>query len=136
MIGYPKHLLSTLHPPIGYPSALSKCCRATVKQGCARILTGRGRLITFASGLRIHSKQMHTESRYPMMEKNFLGGRSSLVLGLRCLFENGNSKKFSQYFLSKLSFNKLSWVIAICLRIFFGFLSKVVFRVQVWIFME
>jgi hypothetical protein len=30
-------------------------------------------------------------------------------------------------FLSKLSFDKLSWVFAICLRIFFGFLSKVVF---------
>jgi hypothetical protein len=57
-------------------------------------------------------------------------------LGLQCLLENGNSKKFSQYFLSKLSFDKLSWVFSFCLRKFFGFLSKLVFRAQVWVIME
>ena len=59
-----------------------------------------------------------------------LDGRSSLVLGLRCLLENGNFKKFSQYFLSKLSFDKLSWFFCILpskiFWIFFkiGFLSS------------
>ena len=47
--------------------------------------------------------------------------RSGLVLGLRCPLENGNFKKFSQYFLSKLSFDKLSWVFEFCLRNFLGF---------------
>ena len=107
-----------------------------MKGSCARILTARGRLITFASGLGIRSRQVHTEARYPMSGKNILGIRSSLVLGLWCLLENGNSKKFSQYFLSKLSFDKLSWLIVICLRIFFGFLLKVVFQVLVRVFME
>ena len=45
-------------------------------------------------------------------------------------------KKLSQYFLSKHSSDKLSWLIVICLRKFFGFLLKVVFRVQVWVFLE
>ena len=115
-LGYPTHSLSTLQPLVGYPSTLLKCCRATVKGSCARILTARGRLITFASGHRICSRQMHTEARYPVRGENVLGGRSGLVSDLRCLFENGNSKKFSQYFLSKLSFDKLSWLIVICLR--------------------
>ena len=110
MLGYPTHSLSTLQPPVGYLSALFKCCRATVKVSCARILTSRGRLITFASRLGIHFGRMHTKARYPVRGKNFLGERSGLVLGLWCLLENGNSKKFSQYFLSKLSFDKLSWV--------------------------
>ena len=127
MLGHPTHLLSTLQPPVGYPSTLSKCCRATVKEKYARILDAYGRLVTFASGLRICSGQVHTEVRYPRMGENSLGAILGLVSGLRCLFENGNSKKFSQYFLSKLSFDKLSWVFAICLTIFFGFLSKVVF---------
>ena len=74
--------------------------------------------------------------RYPRRGKIVLGGRLDLVSGLRCLFENGNSKKLSQYFLSKLSFDRLSWLIVICLRNFFGFLLKVVFQVQVWVFME
>ena len=99
-------------------------------------MVARGRLIIFYSGLGIRSGQMHTEARCPMRGKNASGARLSLVLGLRCLFKNGNSKKFSQYFLSKLSFDKLSWLIVISLRIFFGFLSKVVFRVQVRVFME
>ena len=107
-----------------------------MRQGCARILTGRGRLITFASGLGIHFGQMHTEARCPMSGKNVLRGISALVSGLRCLLDDGNSKKFSQYFLSKLSFDKLSWLIVICLTIFFGLLSKIVFRVQVEVFME
>ena len=74
--------------------------------------------------------------RYPGRGKNASGARLSLVSGLQCLFENGKSKKFSQYFLSKLSFDKLSWLIVIFLRKFFGFLSTMVFRVQVWVFME
>ena len=45
-------------------------------------------------------------------------------------------KNLVSIFLSKLSFDKLSWLIVICLGIFFGFLSKVVFQVQVWVFME
>ena len=94
---------------------------------CAGILAARGRLINFDSGIGIRFDQMHTEDRYLFSGKSLLGGRLGLVSGLQCLLENGNSKKFSQYFLSKLSFDKLSWVIAICLRIFFGFLSKVVF---------
>jgi hypothetical protein len=98
VIGYPTHSLSILQPPVGYPSALLKCCRATVKLNCARILATCGRLITFAPGLGICSRQMHTEVRYPGRVKNVLGERSGLVSGLRCLFENGNSKKFSQYF--------------------------------------
>jgi hypothetical protein len=72
-----------------------------MKGSCARILTGRGRLITFASGLRIRSGWMDTEERYPVRGKNSLGGRSGLVLGLRCLLENGNSKKGFQYFFLK-----------------------------------
>ena len=95
---YPTYSLSTLQPPIGYPSALLKCYRATVKGSCARILSGRGRLITFASGLGIHFGWMHTEATYPLRGNNFLCGRSGLVSGLRCLFENGNAKTFSQYF--------------------------------------
>jgi len=74
--------------------------------------------------------------RYPGRGKNVSGGRSGLVSRLWCLFENGNSKKFSQYFLSKLNFDKLSWLIVICLRKFLGFLLKVVFQVQVQVFME
>ena len=107
-----------------------------MKESCTRTLTSRGRLITFASGLAIHSRQMLTKARYPLSGKNILGGRSGLVSGLQCLLENGNSKKFSQYFLSKLSFDKLSWVSAFCLRMFFGFLSKWVFRAQVRVIME
>ena len=95
MLGYPTHSLSTLKPPVGYPSALLNCCRAIVKHNCARILAACGRLITFALGLRIHSGQVHTEVRYPVRGKSISGGRLGLVLGLRCLFENGNSKKFS-----------------------------------------
>ena len=136
MLGYPTHLLSTLQPPVGYPSTLLKCCKATMRLNYARILAACGRLMTFVVGLRICSGQVDMRVRYPGSGKNASGARLSLVLGLRCLFENGNSKKFSQYFLSKLSFDKLSWLIVICLRIFFGFLLKVVFRVQVWVFME
>ena len=107
-----------------------------MKPNCARILAACGNLITFALGLKICSGQVDMRVRYPGRGKNASGARLSLVSGLRCLFENGNSKIFSHYFLSKLSFDKLSWLIVICLRIFFGFLSKVVFRVQVWVFME
>ena len=127
MLGYPTHLLSTLQPIVGYPSTLSKCGRVTVSQRCTRILAACGRLITFTPGLRIHSKQVHTEVGYLVRSKNIFGRRYGLVSSLWCLLENGNSKKFSQYFLSKLSFDKLSWVIVIFLRNFFGFFSKVVF---------
>ena len=98
-----------------------------MKLNCARILAACGRLIIFAPGLGIRSRQVHTEVRYSVRGKNVLGGILGLVSGLRCLFENGNSKKFSQYFLLKLSFDKLSWVFAIFLRNFFGFFSKVGF---------
>ena len=136
MIGYPTKPPSTLQPFVGYPSALSKCCTLTVKPRCARILTDAGRWITFDSGVRICSGQMHTKARYLVIWKKLLCGRSGLVSGLRCLLENGNSKKFSQYFLSKLSFDKLSWVFAFYLGIFFRFLSKLVFRAQVQVIME
>ena len=101
-----------------------------MKGSCARIPTGRGRLITFALGLGIHLEWMHTEARYLVRGKNVLGGKSVLFSGLRCLFENGNSKTFSQYFLSKLSFYKLSWVsvdLFHALEIFLDFWLKVVF---------
>ena len=78
-----------------------------MKDRCARKVIEAGRWITFDSGVGICSGQMHTESRYPASGKKILGVRSGLVSGLRCLLENGNSKKFSQYFLSKLSFDKL-----------------------------
>ena len=90
-----------------------------MREKCARFPRLRGRLITFAPGLRIRSGQVDMRVRYSGRGKNASGARLSLVSGLRCLFENGNSKKFSQYFLSKLSFDKLSWLIVICLRIFF-----------------
>ena len=70
---------------------------------------------------------MHTEARYLVSGKNILGGISGLVSGLCCLLENGNSKKFSHYFLSKLSFDKLSWVFCILPYKIFGFLIKIVF---------
>ena len=107
-----------------------------MRQRCSRTLASHGRLITFSSGLGIRSGQVHTEAGYLVRGEILVGGILGLVLALRCLLENGNSKKFSQYFLSKLSFDKLSWVFAICLRNFFGFLSKLVFRVQVRVFME
>ena len=91
MLAYPTHLLSTLKPPVGYPSTLLKCCSAIVKEKCARILASRGRLITFGSVFRIRSGQVHFEARYRVRVKNVLGRRSGLVSGLRYLFENGNS---------------------------------------------
>ena len=36
-------------------------------------------------------------------------------------------KNLVSIFLSKHSFDKLSWIIVICLGVFFGFLSKMVF---------
>ena len=93
----------------------------------ARILATCGRLITFSPRIKIPSGQVHIEVTYPMRGNYVSGGISGLVSGLQCLFENGNSKKFSQYFLSKLNFDKLSWLIVICLTKFFGFLLKLVF---------
>ena len=107
-----------------------------MREKCARFPRLRGRLITFSPGLRIRSSQVDMRVRYPGRGENTSGARLSLVSGLQCLFENGKSKKFSQYFLSKIIFDKLNWLIVICLRIFFGFLIKVVFQVQVPVFME
>jgi hypothetical protein len=86
-----------------------------------------GRWIKFDLGVGICLGQMHTEARYLGRRKILLYGISVLVLGLWFLLENGNSKKFSQFFLSKLSFDKLSWVFAFCLRNFFGFFVKMGF---------
>jgi hypothetical protein len=83
-----------------------------VKRRCARIVQEAGRWIKFDSGVGIYPGQMHTEDRYRERGKILLDRRSGLVLGLRCLLENGNFKKFSQCFLSKLNFDKLSWVFA------------------------
>ena len=82
MIGYPTLLLSMLHIPLVYPRVLLKCCRATVKEKCARILAACGRLITFAPGLRIHFGQLHTKVRYSMRGNSVSGRRSGLVSGL------------------------------------------------------
>ena len=90
-----------------------------MREKCARFPRLRGRLIKFSPRLKIRSGQVDMRVRYPRRGKNASGARSSLVSGLRCLFENENSKKISQYFLSKLSFDKLSWLIVICLRFFF-----------------
>jgi hypothetical protein len=73
---------------------------------------------------------MHTEARYLGRSKILLYRRSGLVLILRCLLENGNFKKFSQYFLSKLSFDKLSWVFAFCLRKFLEFCQNGFFEIK------
>jgi hypothetical protein len=73
VLGYPTHLLSTLQPPVGYRSALLKCCRATVKEKCTRILAACVRPITFAPGLGIHSGKVNTEVRYPRRGKKVLG---------------------------------------------------------------
>ena len=86
-----------------------------------------GRWIKFDSGCGICPGQMHTEARYRERGKIILDRILGLVLGLWCLLENGNFKKFSQCFLSKLSFDKLSWVFAFCLRIFFEFFVKMGF---------
>ena len=135
-LGYPTHSLSTLQPFVGYPSRLLKCCTATVREKCTRFPKLRGRLINFAPWLKICSGQIDMRVRYLGRGKNSLGARSSLVSGLRYFTENGNSKKFSQYFLSKLSFDKLSWLIVIYLGKIFRLLLKVVFWVQVRVFME
>jgi hypothetical protein len=125
-----------LQRSVGYPSAISPHCQPTVRQRCARKVQEAGRWLKFDLGVRIYPGQMHTEDRYLGRRKMLLIGRSGLVLGVRCLLENGNFKKFSQYFLSKLSFDKLSWVLSFCLRKFFGILSKWIFRAQVRVIME
>lgn len=124
MLGYPTPPPYTLQRSVGYPSALSPHCQPTVKRRCARIVQEAGRWIKFDSGVRIYLGQMHTEARYWERGKMILDRRSGLVLGLWFLLENGNLKKFSQCFLSKLSFGKLSWVFAFCLRNFFGFFCQ------------
>ena len=127
MLGYLEDLYRVEGGVLGYPSALSPHCQPTTERRCARKVQEAGRWIKFDSGVGICSGQMHTEARYLGRRKILLYGRSSLVLGLRCPLENDNFKKFCQYFLSKLSFDKLSWVFAFCLTTFSGFLSKWVF---------
>ena len=136
MLGYPTTPPSTLQRSVGYPSALSPHCQPTVRQRCTRKVQEAGRWLKFDSGAGICPGQMHTEAGYLGRRKLLSYGRSGLVLGLCCMLENGNLKKFSQCFLSKLSFDKLSWVFAFCLRKNFGFLSKWVFQAQVWVIME
>ena len=53
--------------------------------------------------------------------------RLGLILDLGCLLENENFQKFSQYFLSKFSFDKLTWVFEFCLRNFFWNFVKIGF---------
>ena len=69
-----------------------------------------GRWIKTDSGVGICPGQMHTEAGYPGRRKIISYGISGLILDLGFLLENDNFQKFSQYFLSKLSFGKLSWV--------------------------
>jgi hypothetical protein len=69
-----------------------------------------GRWIKTDSGVGICPDQMHTEAGYLGRRRMLSYGILGLVLNPGCLLENGNFQKFSQYFLSKLSFDKLSWV--------------------------
>ena len=86
MLGYPTHTLSSLKPHVGYPSALLKCCKATVKEKCARFPRQRGRLINFAPGLRIRSGQVDMRVRYlgrgemPQVKDRVLSKVSSVCL--------------------------------------------------------
>jgi hypothetical protein len=66
-----------------------------VKRRCSRIVQEAGRWIKFDSGVEICPGQMHTEARYWVRGKMLLDGRLDLVMGLWCLLENGNFKKFS-----------------------------------------
>ena len=72
-----------------------------------------GRWIKIDSGVGICPGQMRTEAGYLGRRKILSYGRSGLVFYLGFLLENDNFQKFSQYFLSKLSFDKLSWVFCI-----------------------
>jgi hypothetical protein len=107
-----------------------------VRQRCARKVHEAGRWIKIDSGVGICPDQMHTEDGYLGKRKILSYGISSLFLDLGYLLENCNFKKFSQYFLSKLNFDKLSWVFAFCLGKIFGILSKWVFQDQVRVIME
>ena len=69
-----------------------------------------GRWLKFDSGVEISSGQMRIEARYLRRRKMLSYGRSGPVLDLEFQFENDNSLKISQYFLSKFSFDKLSLV--------------------------
>ena len=130
MIGYPTLPPSTLQLSVGYPSALSPHCQPTVKRRCTRIVKEAGRWINLDSGVGICPDQMHTKARYLGSGKNLLGRILGLVSGLKCLLEYGNSKKFSQFFLSKLSFDKLSWVFAFCLGKFLEFCQNGFFELK------
>ena len=95
-----------------------------------------GRWLKSDSGVRISSGQMRIEARYLGRRKLPSYRRSGPILDLEFQFENDNSLKISQYFLSKFSFDKLILVSEFCLRKFFEVLSKWVFRVQVWVIMD
>ena len=82
MIGYLTLPPSTLHPFLGYRSALSPHCQPTVKRRCARIVKEAGRWINFDSGVGICPGQMHTKARYRERGKMILNKRLGLVLGL------------------------------------------------------
>jgi hypothetical protein len=125
-----------LSTPVGYPSAPLSNYQPTVEKKCARIVQLAGRWIKSDSGVGISFGQMRIEARYLGRRKLLSYGRLGLFLDLECLLQHGNFQKFSQYFLSKFSFDKLSWVFEFCLRKFFGILSKWVFQVQVRIIME
>ena len=98
------------YPPgsVGYPSAPPSNCHPTMKRKCARIVQLTGRWLKSDSGVGISSGHMRIEARYLGRRKLLSYGRSGLVLDLECLLEHGNFQKFSQYFLSKFSFDKLS----------------------------
>ena len=78
--------------------------------------------------------------RFPGRGNYVSSARLGLVSGLRYLFENGNSKKFSHYFLSKYGFRKLSWLsvdFALhALEIFWDFRLKEDVRGQVRVLIE
>ena len=95
-----------------------------------------GRWLKSDSGVGISSGQMRIEARYLGRRNIPSYGRLGPILDLEFQFENDNSLKISQYFLSKFSFDKLSLVFEFCLRKFFEVLSKWVFRVQVRVIME
>ena len=110
VLGYPKPPLGSLQTLVWYPSTLVSWCRPTVRGKCARIPRLRRRLITFASGVEIHSWQMDMQVRCPARGNYISGSRSSLVLGLRYLFENGNYWKSSEYFVHETQICNKSWL--------------------------
>ena len=80
-----------------------------------------GRWIKSDSGVGISFGQMRTEAGYLGRRKILSYRRSGPILDLLFQLENGNFQKFSQYFLSKFSFDKLSWVFEFSLEKFLKF---------------